>query len=277
MVKNPEGYFNGTENARKYIHFVSGLKTYSVDQFFNEFYRPDLLPKIFQNRGGKDESKTIEGKLKNSPPPTVKIAVLPSSPGKAEVYVRMIDNGNGAENLKLFHNGKNIAVDQRSLTSPASRGEATVYRHMIDLVGGTNVFSATATNKDNIESDPQTVELFSDHATKSSTCYILAVGINQYKNSKLNLNYARPDAESFGKLMDKNKSQLFKQIELVSIYDNQATRENILSKLDELAGKVHQEDVFIFYYAGHGSMVDNHFYFIPTESLRLYDEGALNK
>jgi len=277
MVKNPEGYFNGTENARKYIHFVSGLKTYSVDQFFNEFYRPDLLPKIFENRGGKDESKTIQGKLKNSPPPTVKIAVLPSSPGKAEVYVRMIDNGNGAENLKLFHNGKNIAVDQKFLTPPASRGQATVYQHMIDLVGGTNVFSATATNKDNIESDPQTVELFSDHVTKSSTCYILAVGINQYKNSKLNLNYARSDAESFGKIMDKNNSQLFKQIELISIYDNQATRENILSTLDELAGKVHQEDVFIFYYAGHGSMVDNRFYFIPTESLRLYDEGALNK
>ena len=277
MVKNPEGYFNGTDYARKYVHFVSGLKTYSVDQFFNEFYRPDLLPRIFQNRGGKDESKTIQGRLKNSPPPTVKIAVLPHSPGKAEVYVRMIDNGNGAENLKLFHNGKNIALDKKFLTSPGSRGQATVYKHMINLVGGTNVFSATATNKDNIESDPQTVELFSDHVTKSSTCYIFAVGINQYKNSKLNLNYARPDAESFGKLMDKNNSQLFKQIELISLYDNQATRENILSKLDELAGKVHQEDVFIFYYAGHGSMVDNRFYFIPTESLRLYDEGALNK
>ena len=110
--------------------FISsiGLKTYSVDQFFNEFYRPELLPKIFQNRGGKEESKSIQGKLKNSPPPSVKIAVLPNSPGKAEVYVRMIDNGNGAENLKLFHNGKNIALDQQALKPPASRGQATTYK-----------------------------------------------------------------------------------------------------------------------------------------------------
>lgn len=277
MVKNPEGYFNGTDDARKYIHFVSGLKTYSVDQFFNEFYRPDLLPKIFQNRGGSSDSKGIQGKLKNSPPPSVKIAVIPTSPGKAEVYVRLIDNGNGAENLKLFHNGKSIALNHELIKFPASRGQTATYKHALDLIGGANTFSATASNKDNIESDPQTAELFSDHATKSSTCYILAVGINQYKNSKLNLNYARPDAESFSKLMDNKGMQLFKNIELNTLYDHDATRQKILSKLDELAGKISQEDVFIFYYAGHGSMVENRFYFIPTEGLRLYDASALNK
>jgi WD40 repeat protein len=277
MAKSPEGYFSGTDNARKYIHFVSGLKTYSVDQFFNEYYRPDLLPKIFQNRGGDNGNKGIQGKLKNSPPPTVKIAVVPSAPGKAEVLVRLIDNGNGAENLKLFHNGKNIELHRESLQFPNSRGQATTYKHTIELIGGTNVFSATASNKDNIESDPQTAEFFSTHATKSSTCYILAVGINQYKNSKLNLNYARPDAESFGKLMDDKTSPLFKNIELKTLYDQDATRQKILAALDEMAGKISQEDVFIFYYAGHGSMVDNRFFFIPTEGIRLYDVGALNK
>lgn len=277
MAKSPDGFFSGTDNARKYVHFVSGLKTYSVDQFFNEYYRPDLLPKIFQSRGTDTGSKGIQGKLKNSPPPTVKIAVVPSAPGKADVLVRLIDNGNGAENLKLFHNGKSIALNRESLQLPSSRGQATTYKHTIELIGGTNVFSATASNKDNIESDPQTAEFFSNHATKSSTCYILAVGINQYKNSKLNLNYARPDAESFTRLMDDKDSPLFKNIMLKTIYDQDATRQKILSALDEIAGSIHQEDVFIFYYAGHGSMVDNRFFFIPTESVRLYDAGALNK
>ena len=277
MAKSPDGYFSGTDNARKYIHFVSGLKTYSADQFFNEYYRPDLLPKIFQNRGGENGSKGIQGKLKSSPPPTVKIAVVPSVGGKAEVYVRLIDNGNGAENLKLFHNGKSIPLNRESLQLPASRGQATTYKHTIELIGGTNVFSATASNKDNIESDPQTAEFFSNHATRSSTCYLLAVGINQYKNNKLNLNYARSDAESFSKIMDDKNSPLFKNIELRTLYDQDATRQKILATLDEMASKIGQEDVFIFYYAGHGSMVDDRFFFIPTEGVRLYDAGALNK
>jgi hypothetical protein len=70
------------------------------------------------------------------------------------------------------------------------------------LIGGTNTITASASNKDKIESDPHSVEVVSDRAGKSSVCYILSVGINQYKNPKMTLNYARPDAESFGKAVD---------------------------------------------------------------------------
>ncbi|HEY9007026.1 MAG TPA: caspase family protein [Ohtaekwangia sp.] len=276
MVKNPDGYFNGTDDARKFIHFVNGTKTYSVDQFFNDFYRPDLLPKIFQNRGG-EEKKGIQGKLNSSPPPTVRVAVVPSTQGKAELYVRIIDNGAGAENLRVLHNGKSIALNQEALKFPSSKGQSTIYKQSIDLIGGLNTFSVVASNKDRIESDQHSTEIFSDHPSKSSTCYILAVGINQYKNSKLNLNYAQPDAESFSKIVDEKSTQLFKNIELRTLYDNNATREQILKAMDDLAAHISQEDVFIFYYAGHGSMVDDKFYFIPTDNLRLYDPSSLQK
>lgn len=277
MVKNPEGYFNGTDNARKYIHFVSGLKSYSVDQFFHEFYRPDLLPEIFQNRGGGPELKGIQGKLNSSPPPTVKLAVIPSGEGKAELLIRVLDNGSGVENLKLYHNGKSVPLPPEAVKLPSGKGQHLTIKHFVGLVGGPNTFTATAHNKERVESDPQTVELFSDHASKSSTCHVLAVGINQYKNPRMSLNYAKPDADSFSKLMDEKGASLFKSIELHTLYDEQATREKILSKMDDLATRVNPEDVFIFYYAGHGSMVENQFYFIPTETLRLYDQSTLNK
>jgi WD40 repeat protein len=276
MVKNPEGYFNGTQDARQYIHFVNGLKTYSVDQFFHEFYRPDLLPKIFQSRGS-DSSKGIQGKLNTSPPPGIRVATIPQSDEtQVEVLIKMTDMGGGIETVKLFHNGKSIALDKQTLKLPARKGESTTYRHILNLIGGTNTITASASNKDKVESDPQSVEIVSDRAGKTSICYILAVGINEYKNPKMTLNYARPDAESFGKVVD-DKSSLYKNIELHSLYDADATKDNILKKLDELSTKVHQEDVFIFYYAGHGSMVDNQFFFIPTGSSRLYDLSSLQK
>jgi WD40 repeat protein len=277
MVKNPDGYFNGTEAARKYIHFVNGIKTYSVDQFFDEFYRPDLLPKIFQNRGGVDEYKGIQGKLSKSPPPIIKVATVPGPDAtQTEVLIRITDSGTGIDNVKLFHNGKSIPINRQVLTLPSRKGESTTYRHMINLVGGINTFTASATNKDKIESDARSVELYSDHASKNSVCYVLSVGINQYKNPKMTLNYAKPDAESFGKVLDE-KGSLFKNTELHHLYDGDATRANILNKLEELSGKIRQEDVFIFYYAGHGSMVDNQFFFIPTESSRLYDLSSLQR
>lgn len=278
MVKNPEGYFNGTQEARQFIHFVDGMKTYSVDQFFDEFYRPDLLPKIFQDRGGSDGQKGIRGMLLKSPPPTIKVAaVLSQEEGKGEVFIKITDNGAGVENLKLFHNGKSLPVKKQELKMPNGKDQTTTYRQVVSLLGGTNTFTASAFNRDKIESDPQSAELFSEHSGKNSTCYVLAVGINQYKNPRMTLNYARPDAESFGKMMEAKGAQLYKNLELHTLFDAEASRENIIRKLEELSAKIHPEDVFIFYYAGHGSMVDDQFFFIPSESLRLYDLGALQK
>lgn len=278
MVKNPEGYFNGTDEARKYIHFVDGVKTYAVDQFFDEFYRPDLLPKIFLSRGNMNELKGIQNKLQKSPPSSVKVAIVPTTdPAVAEVYVKITDNGGGVQAIKLFHNGKNISLQTENLKLPNGKNQSTTYKHTVNLVGGTNTFTATAINKDQIESNPNSAEVFSESTSKNSTCYILAVGINQYKNPKMKLNYAKPDAESFGQLLDKEGTSLFKNVELHTLFDEKASRDNILQELDDLIKKVHPEDVFVFYYAGHGSMVDNQFYFIPTESLRLYDLSSLKK
>jgi WD40 repeat protein len=277
MVKTPEGYFNGTQNARQYIHFVSGLKSYSVDQFFDEFFRPDLLPKLFQTRGGGN-LQGIQGKLKGSPPPTVKIATLPSSdPARIDVYIKLTDHGGGVDNVRLFHNGKNIAINRSELKIPSGKDASTTYKQTINLVGGTNTFTAMAGNKSRVDAEPASVEVHSDIISKNSKCYILAVGINEYKNPRLNLNYAKPDAESFIKVLDEKSQSLFGNIELHTLYDEEASRVNILKSLDDLSAKIHQEDVFIFYYAGHGSMVDNRFFLIPTESLRLYDLAALQK
>jgi WD40 repeat protein len=277
MVKNPEGYFNATDAAREHIHFVDGLKTYAVDQFFEEYYRPDLLPKIFQDRGGsKDDSKGgLQGKLHSSPPPTLKVAFVPGQEaGKGDLYVRLTDEGGGVENLKIYHNGKSLPIDRSQLQMPTAKQPTTTYKLGVTVVGGTNVFTASASNKDKVEATSPAAEFTSDQVTKNSVCYLVAVGINQYKNPKMALTYARPDAESFIQVMEQ-KGALFKNVELHTLYDQEASRTNILKKLDELSAKVHPEDVFVFYYAGHGSMVDNQFYFIPTESLRLYDASSL--
>jgi WD40 repeat protein len=277
LVKNKEGYFNGTDGARKYVHFVKGIKTYNVDQFFDDFYRPDLLPKIFQTRGGNDNSKGIENKLQKSPPPTVKVALLPMSQGKVQLLVRMLNSGTGVRTLRIQHNGKSIVIKDDEVSYPGKAGESTTFKKDIDLIGGNNTFTVVASNNDNVESDPRSVEFFTESAVKHSTCHVFAVGINEYKNSKLNLNYAKSDAVSFSGIVNDKSAGLFHEIRVHTLYDKEASRANILAKLDELSREIHPEDVFIFYYAGHGSMVDNKFYFIPTENLRLYDAAGLQK
>ena len=62
-----------------------------------------------------------------------------------------------------------------------------------------------------------------------------------------------------------------------TLYDTEANQLNILQTLDEIALKAKPEDVFIFYYAGHGSVVDNRYYFVSTENVKLYDREKLDR
>src|SRR5690606_15944550 len=129
MVKTPDGYFNGTDGARKSIHFVNELKTYSVDQFFNEFYRPELLPQLFKTRGESLPGKTIQGKLKSSPPPTVKVATATTSdPTQLDVYIRVYNEGGGVNHIRLFHNGKNVLLDLKETELPTRKGETATIK-----------------------------------------------------------------------------------------------------------------------------------------------------
>ena len=119
------------------------------------------------------------------------------------------------------------------------------------------------------------MQLFYDGKGQVINLYLLAVGINEYENPALNLNYAKEDAKAFSKLIEEQGKNIFKKVEVHSLYDREATRDNILSVLEEISQKARPEDVFVFYYAGHGSMVDNTFYFIPTENVSLYQADRL--
>ncbi len=48
VVVTPEGYFDGSPNGMKNIHWVSGLEIYPLDAFYNKFYVDGLLSKIMK-------------------------------------------------------------------------------------------------------------------------------------------------------------------------------------------------------------------------------------
>ena len=276
MAKNMDGYFNATPGARDAIHFVKGMESFGSDQFFEKFYRPDLLNNLFKNRGGESKMQGMDDVLKTSPPPIVKLAILPI-PGKntAELFVKITDAGGGVDELKIMQNGKSIPLINPNF--PSKKNEFTIYKDTLPMVGGLNTFSASAFSKARVESPVSEAKLFSDNTDKTSVCHLFAIGIDRYKNGNLTLNYAREDAEAFASLIHEKANGLFSQVKIHSLYDADATKKNILDTLNKLESQINQNDVFLFFYAGHGSLVDNRFFFITTECTRLYDLSSLNK
>jgi hypothetical protein len=80
--------------------------------------------------------------------------------------------------------------------------------------------------------------------------YAMLVGINKYPGNALNgcvndmTNLRAMLVDNFG----------FPAGNVVMLTDEEATRENILAKLDGFGSKLHRDDLFVFAYSGHGTL-----------------------
>jgi uncharacterized caspase-like protein len=97
--------------------------------------------------------------------------------------------------------------------------------------------------------------------------FVLAIGVNQYANPQLNLNFAAPDAETVVETLRSQGEGLFREVRATLLKDREATRAGVLAALDAAARNVQPDDTFIFYIAGHGVRTepDNRFLFLPSD------------
>ena len=111
--------------------------------------------------------------------------------------------------------------------------------------------------------------------------FILAVGINEYKNPRYTLKYGRPDAEAFVQAVESHGVKVFGRILKQTLYDTQATRGAIEAAFQRIISKALPDDVFVFYYAGHGVMSKGggakkpEFYLAPTDVTKLYGDDEM--
>lgn len=280
FIKNPRGYFDASEGAFNSISFVRGTEVYSIGQFFNEFYRPRLYNEAFTKNSSLFREDIVRS-IAESPPPALEI-ILPekgivTDKPYASFMVKVTNQGGGVNEFKVMHNGKRQEVDASDLRGIKREGQYAMKTFTLNLVPGENEISVSAFSNNNIESESQSINLVYNGLQKTSDCYLLSIGINKYQNDNLTLTYARPDARAFADLINRKAGRLFNRIHSFILFDDNATKDNILSTIDEIAGMMKKEDVFIFFYAGHGSTDKGVFFFITSEITGLYQEDKLNK
>jgi uncharacterized caspase-like protein len=180
------------------------------------------------------------------------------------------------------------------------QSSGTTLNAAVPILAGANNFTAYAFNNDNIKSSDASLTLVgTDSLRAPSTAYVLAIGINTYENPAYDLKYASSDAQLFAEEFDREQKKLgkFSQIKIAKLLDKDATKTNILSALDRLAGsesasvpsspelqklsRAQPEDAVIIYYAGHGTAHQARFYLIPHDlgyhkSQAELDESGVN-
>jgi WD40 repeat protein/uncharacterized caspase-like protein len=306
MVVTPQGLFDGTPAAWNQILWRYNNDTFNVapiEWFFNEFYYPGLLGDVF---AGKRPKVALDVSKKDRRQPVVKLSVA----GKATTAIaaRTIkvkvdiseapaekDNpqGSGARDVRLFRNGSLIKVWHGDVLNGKP---SAAFEEEITVTAGPNRLTAYAFNKDNVKSkDAQLALTGADSLKRAGTAYIIAVGINEYANAQYDLKYAVADAQSFGdevRLRQKQVAQ-FERVEVVPLINENATKANILSALNRLAGvpgapslkvgpldglkRAEPEDTVIIYFAGHGTAQAQRFYLIPHDLGYTGERTKLNE
>jgi WD40 repeat protein len=280
LVSSPDGYFDATEKVKEYIYFIRGNESFSLDQFFDDFYKPRLLQKILSFDDHDLKQNLIE-KIEKYPPPHIEFKNTANNEkttlAEYVMSIKVLDTGGGIDEVRFTHNGKRISNSKQGLDRAAKAGNSITLNFSLLLQSGLNHIEVSAYSKGRVESKLYAKNIFLSSNDRSANCYVFAIGINQYKNQSLSLNYAQADAKEFTESMLHHTKKLFNEVHTQILLDENATKENIMDQLLQYTRLIKPEDVFIFYYAGHGSMMNDKFYFIPTDATRLYEEETLQK
>lgn len=131
VTVTPEGFFSGSGEFDREVHYARGTNIYDFNQFYDAFYRPDLVMMKLKGEdiSGYSAGLSIEEALRN-PAPEVSIpSVVSGSKVHARhlsITFRVSDSGGGIGDVRVFNNGK--LVHSRGIyriAAPPATGEGT--------------------------------------------------------------------------------------------------------------------------------------------------------
>ncbi len=104
--------------------------------------------------------------------------------------------------------------------------------------------------------------------------YCLFIAIDKYKNGLTELDNCVYDAKKISSILV-NKYQ-FELIGGSPLFNENATRDNILSAIRSLRGQVTKDDNLIIYFSGHGENIDDIGYWLPFGAKKGVDSGFVS-
>jgi uncharacterized caspase-like protein len=182
-----------------------------------------------------------------------------------KLRVKITDAPDGAQDVRLFRNGSLVKVWHGDVL----QGRSSVNLEAeFPISAGENKLYAYAFNHDSVKSTDATLSVAgAESLRRRGEVDVLAIGINHYADADYNLKFAVDDARAFGEVLRKNEANLqqFDRINVVPIYDDEATKANILSAFKDLAAKAQPEDAVLIFIASHGTASQGHFYLVPHD------------
>jgi WD40 repeat protein len=261
----PEGYYNASANGDKYLNVRIGNSVYGIENYREAFYRPNLVKLALA--GGNLAGFRQLAEIKRAPAVSITNAAQTVNSDEATITLRIVDMGGGIGDVRLYLNGSAVVMDHPRGIGVVPKDDKAVYKsYTLRLTNGKNIIRAVVFNGDNtMQSNEALYETTAAFTSNTKPhLYALVVGINKFKNPRLQLNYAVADAGLFAVTLQKTSSDLYQKSTIKELVTpEKTTKANIVSELIKCQA-LKPDDVFVFYVASHGTVDDGEYFLITS-------------
>ncbi|WP_426035544.1 WG repeat-containing protein [Cypionkella sp. TWP1-2-1b2] len=274
LMLTPEGFFAASPNGAQLVSVSNGLRAFSVDQVYQALYRPDLVAaKLAGDPDGLVAKAAAEldlARVLGSGPAPITRFKLPSAKSLEpdyEVEIELQDEGGGIGRIEWRLNGMTVEV-QPTRAPVALDEDLPTAKARVALDPGENIIEVVAYNAAGLLASPPRQMVVTWDGVASSeppALHVLAVGVNDYADGRLQLKYAAADAQAFADAMKKSGAGLFRSVNVVTLLDKEVTEAKLDAAFTEIGKQAKSQDVFLFFLAGHGKTIEGKYYFIPQD------------
>jgi len=200
---------------------------------------------------------TCMGQQQNTPPQVIITDPLNGSVVYGEqVKITYEVSASAPKSVKISLDGKSV-----QLITDAKMGENSA---MVDIPEKNCAITIVAQNEFGA-SVPATVELKRSMHIFKPSLYVLAIGVSNYDQPDLHLQFPAKDASDFAQALMRQAGQLYESVDVKLLTDRRATADNIREGLYWLQTQTTNRDIAMMFIAGHG--INNNtgdFFFVPV-------------
>lgn len=302
---NPDGFYTGSLGGDQLIswHLNQGpdkaALRFPARQFSKQFYSPG---QISATLSGKEQQtlavqKITAGKKKKKIksieeliPPVVFFVeptdlALTITAKKLRIRGKAVSkNSEPITDIWVLVNGRRAETARRVMPSQKSmkklEGLSAKIDVTVNLPDGHTIISLIASNRYSqsaplmfeVNKPDKFLQVQFDTAwddkikVKKPNLYMLAIGVSDYEQRDISLNFAHNDAEGVARAFSGQEGKLYGKVYERVLTNDKATRNNILDGLDWLISETTQEDITVLFIAGHGQKdLSGNYYFLPYD------------
>ncbi|MDM8516356.1 caspase family protein [Desulfobacterales bacterium HSG16] len=282
----PEGYYNASVNGGKHLNVTIGTNVYSIDQYEETYYRPDIVKLAIKLGNTQTAIAKLQKHIKPvamakaQPPKIWFVSPAPSyetTRGYIEVRVKTEDITDTVDSVTFKVNFRPIAKAKVPVRPVRAGKKIREFSKQIPLKIGENWVEAEVKGKHGATRKTTILVMRKGKIKKLPVLYYFGAGVSKHSLNGLSLQYPDKDITGLAEVLKRQKEKVYKNVKAKVLVNEQATRANIIDGVETFFKNANQEDVAIFFISGHGmnsSAGEYHFIAYDTNPDRLSSTGV---